>query len=322
MPENKQPEHHASPQPDMNPVAPESGPERPPAPAPPALPEAQIIKRDRLSLVWLLPLLAVLVGGWLVYKTLSERGPTITIEFKTAAGLQAGKTKVKFKDVDIGQVTAISVSEDLSKVIVSAELTQGSEKFLTTETRFWVARPRITASQVSGLETLLSGAYVAIDPAGARDSKRHFVGLNNPPVITTDEPGKLFQLRSHALGSLNLGSPVYYRQIQVGQIVDYSLDEDGQAVTISAFVASPHDQLVVTSTRFWNASGIDIQLGADGVSVDSDSLLSVLIGGVSFDNPDTLESNGVAAKSGQFFPLYANRSDAHERIYLTRSVIC
>ena len=306
----------------MNPVPSEPGSERSPAsesaPARPELPEARIIKRDRISLVWLLPVLAVLVGGWLVYKTLSERGPTITIEFKTAAGLEAGKTKVKFKDVDIGQVTAITVSKDLSRVIVSAELTQGSEKFLTTETRFWVARPRITASQVSGLETLLSGAYVAIDPVGGGDSERNFVGLQDPPVITTDEPGTLFKLRSQTLGSLNLGSPVYYRQIQVGQIVEYSLDEDGQAVTIGVFVTKPHDRLVVSSTRFWNASGIDIQLSADGVSVDSDSLLSILIGGVSFDNPNTLESDGVPAKSGQFFPLYANRGDAHERVYLDK----
>jgi len=302
----------------MNPAASESGPGRPPSPSPPKLPEAQIIRRDRLSMVWLLPVLAVLVGGWLAYKALSERGPTITIEFRTAAGLEAGKTKVKFKDVEIGQITAIDVSQDLSKVKVSAELRQGSEKFLTTQTRFWVARPRITASQVSGLETLLSGAYVAMDPVVGGDPERHFVGLKDPPVITTDEPGTLFRLRSDALGSLNLGSPVYYRQIQVGQVVSYALDEDGRAVTIDVFVAQPHDRLVVSNTRFWNASGIDIQLSADGVSVYSDSLLSVLIGGVSFDNPNTLESDGMPAKSGQLFPLYANRNDAHERVYLDK----
>jgi paraquat-inducible protein B len=282
------------------------------------LPQARVVTRDRLSLVWLLPVLALLVGGWLAYKTLSERGPTIRIEFRTAAGLEAGKTKVKFKDVSIGQVTAIDVSEDLSKVIVSAELKQGSEKFLTDKTRFWVARPRITASQISGLETLLSGAYVAIDPGRGGKRQDRFVGLPTPPVISINEPGSQLQLRSQELGSLNLGSPVYYRQIQVGQVVGYSLDEDSRAVTIDVFVAQPHDRLVVASTRFWNASGIDVRLGADGVSIDTDSLLSVLIGGIAFDNPDTLESTSTAVEPGQFFPLYASRADAHERIYLTK----
>ncbi|MGB5832187.1 MAG: MlaD family protein [Thiohalocapsa sp.] len=302
--------------PDMNPAPPESDRDLPAQQG--DLPEARVIKRDRLSLVWLLPVLAVLVGGWLAYKTLSEKGPTITIEFKTASGLQAGKTKVKFKDVDMGQVTAIDVSDDLSKVIVTAELNHGAEKFLTDKTRFWVARPRVTASRVSGLETLLSGAFVAIDPVGGGKQRRHFVGLPEPPVITTDEPGTLFKLRSPTLGSLNLGSPAYYRHIQVGQVIDYELDEDGRAVTIDVFITRPHDRLVLTSTRFWNASGIDFRLSADGVCFDTESLLSVLLGGVAFDNPDTLETEGAPAKPNQFFPLYPNRTEAHERVYLDK----
>jgi paraquat-inducible protein B len=310
------PETQSPPEPGINPVPPDSAE---PAPTDDLdLPEAQLVKRDRISLVWLLPVLALLVGGWLAYKTLSERGPIITLEFKTAAGLTAGKTKVKFKDVDIGDVTAIDVSDDLSKVIVTAELTHGSEKFLTEGTRFWVARPRVTASRVSGLETLLSGAFIAIDPASGGKEKRHFVGLPEPPVITTDEPGTSFRLRSPTLGSLNLGSPVYYRHIRVGQVIDFELDKDGRAVTIEVFITRPHDKLVLATTRFWNASGIDMKLGADGVSVDTESLLSVLLGGVAFDNPDTLESDGAAAKPDQYFPLYPNRAEAHERVYLDK----
>ncbi len=315
MPETPKP-----PESDMNPAPPEPGaPGRDPGRTDDLdLPEAQVVKRDRISLVWLLPVLALVVGGWLAYKTLSERGPIITVEFKTAAGLTAGKTKVKFKDVDIGDVTAIDVSDDLSKVIVTAELTHGSEKFLTHQTRFWVARPRVTASRVSGLETLLSGAFIAIDPVGEGKQQRHFVGLPEPPVITTDEPGKTFRLRSPTLGSLNLGSPVYYRHIRVGQVIEFELDKDGRAVTIDVFVARPHDQLVLTNTRFWNASGIDLKLGADGVSLDTESLMSVLLGGVAFDNPDTLESDGAPATPDQFFPLYPNRAEAHERVYLDK----
>jgi paraquat-inducible protein B len=282
------------------------------------LPEARGVKSERLSLVWLLPVLALVVGGWLAYKTWSERGPTITISFQDASGLQAGKTKVKFKDVDIGQVTRINVTEDLQGVKVIAELTSGSERYLTEKTQFWVARPRITASRVSGLETLLSGAYIAVDPVLDGKSARRFKGLAEPPVITTNEPGTRFRLRSSTLGSLNLGSPVYFRHIQVGQVVNYELDSDGQAVTIDVFITKPHDRLVFVNTRFWNASGIDLSLTADGVNLDTESLISVLLGGVSFDTPDTLETKGAQAKADQFFPLYASRAAAHERIYLNK----
>lgn len=282
------------------------------------LPEARVVKADRFSLVWLLPILALAVGGWLAYKTWAEQGPTITISFPSASGLQAGKTKVKFKDVDIGQVTSIGVTKDLEGVKVTAELTAGSERYLTDQTRFWVARPRITASRVSGLETLLSGAYIAIDPVVDGKPKRHFKGLPEPPVITTDEPGTRFRLRSSTLGSLNLGSPVYYRHIQVGQVVNYELDDDGEAVTIDIFVTKPHDRLVFVNTRFWNASGIDLSLTADGVNLDTESLISVLLGGVAFDTPDTLETKGAPATADQFFPLYASRAHAHERIYLNK----
>ena len=282
------------------------------------LPQAELVKRDRLSLVWLLPVLALLVGGWLAYTTWSEQGPTVTISFKTASGLQAGKTKVKFKDVEIGQVTQINVTEDLERVLVKAELTSGSERYLTDKTKFWVARPRVTASRVSGLETLLSGAYIAIDPVTTGRSARHFVGLAEPPVITTDEPGTRFRLRSATLGSLNLGSPVYYRHIQVGQVVQYELDGDGDGVTIDVFITKPHDQLVFSNTRFWNASGIDVEVSANGVNVDTDSLLSILIGGVAFDALDRLEAKGTPATADQFFPLYKNRAAAHERVYLDK----
>ncbi|MBK1703976.1 intermembrane transport protein PqiB [Halochromatium glycolicum] len=292
--------------------------QRPAGSAEPALPEAEVIQRDRFSLVWLLPLIALIVGGWLAYKTWSEQGPTITISFKTASGLQAGKTKVKFKDVEIGQVTRIDVTDDLEGVKVTAQLTSGSERYLTEETRFWVARPRVTASRVSGLETLLSGAYIAIDPVMDGRSTRHFKGLAEPPVITTDEPGTRFRLRSPTLGSLNLGSPVYYRHIQVGQVINYQLDDDGAAVTIDVFVTKPHDRLVYTNTRFWNASGIDLDLSADGVALNTESLVSILLGGVAFDTPDTLETKGAQASANQFFPLYASRAAAHERTYLNK----
>ncbi|NEX22192.1 MCE family protein [Thiorhodococcus mannitoliphagus] len=277
--------------------------------------QAIIRKRSSLSLVWLIPLVAVAIGVWLAVKTLSEKGPTVTIEFKTASGLAAGQTKVKFKDVDVGQVTSIDVSGDLKSVIVTAELKHAFANFLTENTKFWVERPRVTASGVSGLDTLLSGAYIALDPGTEGRAKRSFEGLEEPPAITTSEDGQQFVLRAPSLGSLNIGSPVYYRQIQVGQVVGYALDKDGQAVSIEVFLSSPHDSLVTANTRFWNASGIDISISGAGVKVDTQSLLSVLIGGVSFDTLDTLDLDAKSDLLPETFPLYATRDAAYAKTY-------
>jgi len=285
---------------------------------PEELTEAVIVPRRRISLVWLIPIIALLIGGWLAYKAYSERGPRIRIEFKTAAGLQAGKTKVKFKDVDVGTVTSIEVRADLRGVVVTAELVAGAELYLTDKTRFWIARARVTPSQVSDLDTLVSGAYIAIDPVTEGEGTRNFVGLEAPPLFTTSEPGKKFVLRSTTLGSLNIGSPVYYRQIQVGQVVGYDLDKEGDAVSIELFIAAPNDRRVLTTTRFWNASGVDFKLTADGLSVDTQSLLSVLVGGVAFDTPPTLEEKGVPASEDHYFPLYANHDEAYEKVYLNK----
>ena len=280
-----------------------------------ALPRAVTIRRDRLSIVWLIPLVALAIGGWLAFKTFSEQGPRIQIQFASAAGLQAGKTKVKFKDVDLGEVTAIDVSPDLKSILVTAQLKHGSGAYLTTYTRFWVERPRVTASRVSGLETLLSGPYIAIDPVTEGDPARHFLGLEEPPLFTTAEAGRRFLLRSPTLGSLNVGSPVYYRQIQVGQVVGHQLEADGQAVNIEIFVSAPYDRRVYSNTRFWNASGLDFSLSPAGIRVDTQSLLSVLIGGISFDTPDSIDGARTAAAAGEVLALYQSREEAHAKTY-------
>ncbi len=297
----------------------QSGPEDPrrrPAEGPPEpLPAAVVKTGGTLSLVWLVPLVALVIGAWLAFKTFTEKGPTIRIEFKTAAGLAAGQTKVKFKDVEVGQVTAIDVGGDLERVIVTAELKHAFAEFLTENTRFWVERPRVTASGVSGLDTLLSGAYIALDPGAKGRSRRDFQGLETPPLIITAEPGSYMVLRAPTLGSLNIGSPVYYRRIQVGQVVGYSLDADGRAVRVEVFVSAPHDDLVSGNTRFWNASGIDVSFTAAGITLDTESLLAVLIGGVSFDTPDTIASGRSSGRLPEVFPLYPSREEAYAKIY-------
>ena len=279
------------------------------------VPEADIrTQKRRISIVWLVPLVAVVIGGWLVYKAISEKGPTITITFKSAAGLEAGKTKIKYKDVEVGQVDSIVLSEDLSQVIVKAELVKGSDNYLSQNTRFWVVRARVMAGGISGLGTLFSGAYIGIDPGKAGTPATHFQGLETPPVVTTDLPGEHFVLRATSLGSLNVGAPVYFRRIEVGQVVSYQLDEDGQAVTVKVFVHDPHHSLVRKNTRFWNASGLDVAIGADGIRVDTESLVSLMIGGIAFDTPINMEP-GEPAEENDVFDLYKNRESISAKTY-------
>jgi paraquat-inducible protein B len=283
------------------------------------LPEPEFRKRKRgISIVWLVPLVALAIGGWLVYKAVSEKGPTVTITFKSADGLEAGKTKIKYKDVELGEVDSIVLSKDLSQVIVKAELVKEAESFISHNTRFWVVRARVAAGSVSGLGTLFSGAYIGLDPGKAGKPATHFQGLETPPVVTTDLPGRHFELRASSLGSLNIGDPVYFRRIEVGQMVSYKLDEDGQAVTIKVFVHDPHHQLVRKNTRFWNASGLDVSIGADGIRVDTESFATLMIGGIAFDTPANLEP-GEPAEENDVFNLYKNRESISEKTYARKN---
>jgi len=278
------------------------------------LPEAVVQSKRQLSIVWLIPVIAMLIGGWLAYKGLSEKGPTVTISFESAEGLEAGKTKVKYKDVEIGQVETIRFNADLSRVLVTAELVKEAGPYLTENTRFWVVRPRVTASGVSGLGTIFSGAYIGMDPGKEGESARKFEGLEIPPVVTTGMPGRDFLLKATTLGSLEIGAPVYYRKIQVGQVIGYDLDQKGQFLTIKIFIKAPHHKLVKKNTRFWNASGFDLKLDASGLKLNTESLVSIMMGGIAFDTPTSLEIGG-PAKEGQVFRLYESRESIFERTY-------
>ena len=277
-----------------------------------------IQSKRRFSVIWIVPLVALAIGGWLAFKAISEKGPTITITFATADGLEAGKTKIKFKDVEIGQVEAIALSEDVSKVVVTAKMVKGTEPYLTDQTKFWVVRPRISGGSVSGLGTVLSGAYIGIDSSKAGVSTRHFTGLEIPPVVTVGQPGRHFILQAETLGSLDIGSPVYYRQIQVGQVVSHRLTEDGKSVEIKVFVEAPHHIRVTTNTRFWNASGVDLTLNAQGLKVDTQSLVSILTGGIAFDLPKETARGGEAEENAKFF-LYADHNAIQEKKYTIRN---
>lgn len=282
--------------------------------SPSHVPEAVIHARKSFSIVWLVPLVAILIGGWLVYKTLSEKGPRITIIFKAAEGLEAGKTKIRYKDVEIGLVDSIRLSKDLSQVVLTADLVPEVESYLTDTTRFWVVRAQLTAGEVSGLGTIFSGAYIAIDPGKGGSPLRHFEGLEGPPAVTSDLTGSQFILLAEKLGSIDTGSPVYFRQIKVGKVGNYELEENGQAVSIQIFINAPYHKLVRKNTRFWNASGLDLSVDASGIKIDTQSIVSLLIGGIAFDIPVSLESSD-SADTGHIFTLYDNYQDALLKSY-------
>ncbi len=274
-------------------------------------------KKRRISIVWLVPLVALAIGGWLVYKAVSEKGPTVTITFMSADGLEAGKTKIKYKDVELGQVTSIELDDGLSEVIVKAEMVKKSEKFVSQNTRFWVVRARVAAGSISGLGTLFSGAYIGLDPGKPGLPATHFKGLEIPPVVTAELPGNHYVLRAPSLGSLDIGDPVYFRRIKVGQVVSYKLDEDGQAVTLEVFVHDPHHKLVRQNTKFWNASGLDVAISAEGIRVDTESLVTLMIGGIAFDTPTGPEA-GEAVNNGHVFKLFKNRKAVSEKTYVRK----
>jgi len=281
------------------------------------VPEAVVKMRKQFSIVWVVPLVALLIGGWLAFKAISEKGPTITITFKTAEGLEAGKTKVKFKNVEVGQVESITLGEAGSGlVIVTAEMVKGAKEHLTENTRFWVERARIGAGGAAGLGTLFAGAYIGIDlgePGGKEILS--FKGLEIPPVITTGLPGSHFKLKAEKLGSLNVGSPIYYRQIKVGQVVAYKMVEDGAAVDFKIFIHAPYHEYVRKNTRFWNASGLEVSVDASGIQVKTESFVTMMIGGIAFETP-TDSGPSPAAKEGDAFQLYESREKIREKVHV------
>ena len=284
------------------------------------IPEAatpEIKQRRSFSIVWIVPIVALLIGAWLVYKAVSEKGPTITITFESAEGLEAGKTKIKYKDVELGTVTAIVLADDFSHVTVTAEMAKESKGYLTDKTRFWVVRARVAAGQVTGLGTLFSGAYIGIDPDLEGKSMRHFKGLEKPPMVTGEIAGRQYRLAANRLGSLTPGSPIYFRQIQVGQVADFKLEPNGENVAIDIFVQEPYYQFVRQKTRFWVASGLDVDLTANGLRVDTESVVSLLIGGLAFA-AFPHEDGGTEAEEGTHFKLYDTYEAARDDRYTVK----
>ncbi|MDY7548785.1 MlaD family protein [Glaciimonas sp. Gout2] len=279
----------------------------------PSLPDLPTprMKRQRNwlpSLVWLIPIVAALVGLTLVAKIIVERGPVITVTFITAEGLEAGKTKVKYKDVDIGTVEKITLSKDHSHIIATIQLLKEAKSFTAMDARFWVVRPRVAASGISGLGTLLSGAYIGADAGNSTETKDEFTGLEVQPIVTRDSTGLRYLLHASDIGSLDIGSPIYYRRIKVGQVAAYDLDNDGKGVTLRIFINAPYQKFVGANTRFWHASGFDMQISSSGFKLRTESLATVVLGGIAMQSPD--DNIGTLAKENTAFGLAEDQSAA------------
>lgn len=280
-------------------------------------PNAQVLTRRTFSIIWVVPVIALLIGGWLAFKAMSEKGPTITITFKSADGLEADKTLIKYKDVELGKVTQVELLSDLSGVVVTADMHKDAEHYLTENTRFWVVRARVAAGEVSGLGTLFSGAYIGISPSLEGRPQLEFNGLEEPPILTEGLPGRHFILESKNLGSLDVGAPVYYRGLKVGQVVKYEYDPQSELVELKVFVAAPYHEKVYRNTRFWNASGFDLTLDASGVKVDTQSLVTMMLGGVAFDLRKHDQPKEMADEN-QRFQLYQDRSSSEQDSYTVK----
>lgn len=264
--------------------------------------EPVVRERGGLSLVWLIPILTAIIGGWLIVHTFSDQGPLVTITFRTADGIEVDKTRIKYKSLSIGQVEGVRLSPDFSRVEVRARLNKDAGHFLRRDTRFWVVRPTLSARGISGLGTLLSGSYIEIEPGeGAPQSL--FVGHETPPVLQSDTAGKRITLMARQLGSIDRGSPIYYQGILAGEVLGYEMANDFRNVLIHAFVKAPFDGLVRSNTRFWSGSGLDLSVGPDGLRIKTESLQALLFGGIAFDTPDGQEL-GVEDVAGLVFTLH------------------
>lgn len=281
-------------------------------PAPPfhSLPEPVVEppKRWRLSIVWVIPLLAALIGLSLVVHAVLQRGPTITVTFSSAEGIEPGKTKVKLKDVDIGEVKTVRLSPDHARVEVSIDLVKEASHLTVADSRFWVVRPRFAGSGVSGLGTLLSGSYIGVDAGHSTEEKSDFIGLDEPPVVASDVPGRRFRLIADDIGSLDMGSPVFFRRIPAGHVESFALQPDGRHIALTIFVKSPYDHFVTGDSRFWHASGVDLRLDSSGVRLETQSLASVLMGGIAFETPGG--GTDLPASAGVEFVLAADHAEA------------
>lgn len=277
----------------------------------PAVPESNVVprKRFRFSFIWLIPIVAAVVGIWVGVTTIRNQGTTVTITFKSAEGLEADQTKIRYHGVVVGTITAIRLSPDHQSVIATAKMNPGTENFLVQDTAFWVVRPQISGANVSGLSTLISGAYVGMEIGKSSVATSSFIALDEAPMETGGIRGRFYTLTMPELDSLTKGTPIYFRRLQAGQVVSYALDKSGKFLNVKIFIQEPYDNFVTSDTRFWQVSGLNMSLSASGLQLKTESLLSILIGGIAFETPEA-DTESTPAAANSTFTLFKDHDEA------------
>ncbi|MGN8158938.1 intermembrane transport protein PqiB [Salinisphaera sp. RV14] len=271
-------------------------------------------RRWRVSPVWLIPLAAALIGGWLLYDSWASRGPVITLDMDTAEGIEAGSTQLKVRSVQVGHVTGVALTDDGQGAQVTVQMNPDTGKLLGEGATFWVVKPRVGPQGISGLNTILSGAYLQLRPAKQRSDKRHFNVQDSPPPMPSNKPGVTVQLINSGDNTLSVGDPIVYQGQNVGRIEDSQFSVAKRQTRYTVFISKPYSQLITHATQFWLRSGVDLHLGSDGVDVQLGSLQSVLAGGITFGQPADVDS-GQSASNGERFKLYATHNAATQDRY-------
>ncbi len=278
---------------------------------------ANIKKLQRISPIWLIPIVAACIGLWMVVTTINHQGPLITLELDNAEGIEPGKTPIKVRSVEIGKVQTVTLDDDLKHVIVTAQMNVEAERLLREDTRFWVVKPRVGKSGISGLNTLLSGSYLELQPGKSKESRLSFPVLDSPPVTPANAPGLRIELSSEQDSALSIGDPVLYRGFTVGRVEQAEFKSDTRQMSYQLFIQAPYDALVTSNTRFWLNRGIQLQAATDGIKVKTGTLETILSGGVSFSVPPGWEL-GDPVKTFRTFNLYADEDSSTIRRYQDR----
>ncbi len=281
------------------------------------LPSPQEKKRSSLSIIWFIPLLALVIGGWMIYQQWENQGVIVTVSFEGAEGLEAGKTKVKSRNVDIGLLKSVGFNEDRTRIIATIEIDKAMSDFLRTDSQFWIVKPRIGTNGISGINTIFSGAYIEVFPGTFTSASDSFVGLENPPITDLNAEGLYLTLASKEGTGLSVGDPILYRGFRVGSIQTYKFDTREKLAKYSVFIEAPYDSLVTTNSYFWNAGGVEFESSAKGFKVNIASVETLISGGVQFDVPEGVSLGEKVTKSRQF-KLYRSQKDIVEnRDYLS-----
>lgn len=282
----------------------------PPTSAPPKAPVSRTPARARFSPIWIVPLVSAVLGLWLVARYYSAKGPVITVRFENAEGIIAGKTPVLCRSVSIGTVSDLALSDDNKTVLVQLAMTRTATRLLVEDTQIWVERARYSSAGLSGLNTLVSGNFIQLQPGISKKERKDFAGLENPPATPPGVPGVHFKLMADQAGGLGPGSPIIYKGMKIGKLETRTFRAEAMAVEFSAFIEGDYMSLVNEATRFYNSGGLDLKIGAEGVQMRLGTLQSLLTSSVTFTDPDPNEKHVKSIADGGSFTLFSSLGDA------------